>query len=172
MGCGKVCVSKHKDASQDLVSISQSPLSPSVIRGNQRKAHIVKTPMKTLSHILYPPCIPSYEQGGTVGRRFCQGMAGPTRLELATSGVTGRRSNQLNYDPAKGSDIIENCALSCKRIGALALIIKPFVHQAGAIRCGRTIGHLDPGAFSQGSVPETPTFVLIFRRHQGPPASQ
>ena len=29
-------------------------------------------------------------------------MAGPTRLELATSGVTGRRSNQLNYDPAKG----------------------------------------------------------------------
>ena len=27
-------------------------------------------------------------------------MAGSTRLELATSGVTGRRSNQLNYDPA------------------------------------------------------------------------
>ena len=27
-------------------------------------------------------------------------MAGPTRLELATSGVTGRRSDQLNYDPA------------------------------------------------------------------------
>ena len=26
-------------------------------------------------------------------------MAGPTRLELATSCVTGRRSNQLNYDP-------------------------------------------------------------------------
>ncbi len=30
-------------------------------------------------------------------------MAGPTRLELATSGVTGRRSNQLNYDPDKAS---------------------------------------------------------------------
>lgn len=29
-------------------------------------------------------------------------VAGPTRLELATSGVTGRRSNQLNYDPALG----------------------------------------------------------------------
>ena len=28
-------------------------------------------------------------------------VAGPTRLELATSGVTGRRSNQLNYDPAR-----------------------------------------------------------------------
>ena len=33
----------------------------------------------------------------TVG---CLKVAGPTRLELATSGVTGRRSNQLNYDPA------------------------------------------------------------------------
>jgi hypothetical protein len=30
-------------------------------------------------------------------------MAGPTRLELATSGLTGRRSNQLNYDPDKGN---------------------------------------------------------------------
>ena len=28
-------------------------------------------------------------------------MAGPTRLELATSGLTGQRSNQLNYDPVK-----------------------------------------------------------------------
>ena len=26
-------------------------------------------------------------------------IAGSTRLELATSGLTGRRSNQLNYDP-------------------------------------------------------------------------
>ena len=26
-------------------------------------------------------------------------MAGTTRLELATFGVTGRRSNQLNYAP-------------------------------------------------------------------------
>ena len=28
-------------------------------------------------------------------------MAEPTRLELATSNVTGWRSNQLNYDSAK-----------------------------------------------------------------------
>ena len=31
-------------------------------------------------------------------------LAGPTGLEPATSGVTGQRSNQLNYDPA--SDIL------------------------------------------------------------------
>ena len=29
-------------------------------------------------------------------------MAGSTGLEPATSCVTGRRSNQLNYDPTKG----------------------------------------------------------------------
>ena len=47
--------------------------------------------------------------------------AGPTRLELATSGVTGRRSNQLNYDPVP-SLLPETCrrglaehASSCNR---------------------------------------------------------
>ena len=35
-------------------------------------------------------------------------MAGPTRFELATSGVTGRRSNQLNYDPAYGRFVCRN----------------------------------------------------------------
>ncbi len=31
-----------------------------------------------------------------------KGMAGTTRLELATSAVTGQRSNQLNYVPSRG----------------------------------------------------------------------
>ena len=33
-------------------------------------------------------------------------MARVTRLELATSSVTGWRSNQLSYTPVKGSDIV------------------------------------------------------------------
>jgi hypothetical protein len=32
-------------------------------------------------------------------------LAGATRLELATSGVTGRRSNQLNYAPEENGYI-------------------------------------------------------------------
>ena len=32
-------------------------------------------------------------------------MAGRTGIEPATSGVTGRRSNQLNYHPLKGSTV-------------------------------------------------------------------
>jgi hypothetical protein len=35
-----------------------------------------------------------------LARKGERSLAGSTRLELATSGVTGRRSNQLNYDPA------------------------------------------------------------------------
>ena len=35
-----------------------------------------------------------------IGNMLKKKMAETTRLELATSGVTGRRSNQLNYDPS------------------------------------------------------------------------
>jgi hypothetical protein len=53
-------------------------------------------------------------QGGTEkGPAFRQtlgnitlNMARVTRLELATSSVTGWRSNQLSYTPVKGSDIV------------------------------------------------------------------
>ncbi len=38
-------------------------------------------------------------------------LAGPTRIELATSGVTGRRSNQLNYGPAPDINICPCSAL-------------------------------------------------------------
>jgi hypothetical protein len=44
-------------------------------------------------------------------------MAGTTRLELATSAVTGQRSNQLNYVPTRQiNDLPENLAGegSCK----------------------------------------------------------
>ena len=35
-------------------------------------------------------------------RKCLKRMAGTTRLELATSAVTGQRSNQLNYVPNRG----------------------------------------------------------------------
>ena len=39
-------------------------------------------------------------------------MAGTTRLELATSAVTGQRSNQLNYVPA---DVVSATNAALKR---------------------------------------------------------
>ena len=41
--------------------------------------------------------------GSFYPRKPLKRMAGTTRLELATSAVTGQRSNQLNYVPAGGS---------------------------------------------------------------------
>ena len=39
-------------------------------------------------------------------------LAGATRLELATSGVTGRRSNQLNYAPVGPIGNVESACQS------------------------------------------------------------
>ena len=39
--------------------------------------------------------------------RLSEMLAGSTGLEPAASGVTGRRSNQLNYDPNTDSEIGE-----------------------------------------------------------------
>ena len=41
------------------------------------------------------------EKPGECSRAFRFVSAGPTGLEPATSCVTGRRSNQLNYDPVQ-----------------------------------------------------------------------
>ncbi len=53
-------------------------------------------------------------------------MAGPTRFELATSCVTGRRSNQLNYDPNLKSQAGETNGglLHCQRIGRLGQVTR------------------------------------------------
>ena len=41
----------------------------------------------------------SEPSGSPLGETEASRMAGSTGLEPAASGVTGRRSNQLNYDP-------------------------------------------------------------------------
>ncbi len=44
-------------------------------------------------------------------------LAGPTRLELATSGVTGRHSNQLNYDPVEISFLVGGTGIEPVTLG-------------------------------------------------------
>ncbi len=48
-------------------------------------------------------------------------VAGPTRLELATSGVTGQRSNQLNYSPVWWAMQGSNLRPPACKAGALPL---------------------------------------------------
>ncbi len=45
--------------------------------------------------------VPGHARLDSTGRR-AKKLAGSTGLEPAASGVTGRRSNQLNYDPRTG----------------------------------------------------------------------
>jgi hypothetical protein len=42
-----------------------------------------------------------------------EGMAGTTRLELATSAVTGQRSNRLNYVPARDYNDLRKSQCLC-----------------------------------------------------------
>ena len=61
-----------------------------------RKLSPVPELTQKLTHRLLETLMPTVENGISVLER----MAGTTRLELATSAVTGQRSNQLNYVPA------------------------------------------------------------------------
>ena len=60
-------------------------------------------------------------------------MAGPTGLEPATSGVTGRRSNRLNYDPISlplngtwWAKEVSNLRPPACKAGALPLSYSPY----------------------------------------------
>ncbi len=44
-------------------------------------------------------------------------LAGPTGLEPATSGVTGRHSNQLNYDPKSGLVVVGGTGIEPVTLG-------------------------------------------------------
>jgi hypothetical protein len=52
----------------------------------------------------------SEPSGSPLGETEASRMAGSTGLEPAASGVTGRRSNQLNYDPDELALGIKNSA--------------------------------------------------------------
>lgn len=62
-------------------------------------------------------------------------MAGPTGLEPATSYVTGRRSNQLSYDPK---------LMWCR--GALPIRIRKY-----NISWQRLVGHVEEGVTWHGA---------------------
>ena len=57
--------------------------------------------MTTRTDATYTPPNEKVGPRPKMGETRFQKLAGTTRLELATSGVTGRRSNQLNYVPIK-----------------------------------------------------------------------
>ena len=75
-------------------------------------------------------------------------MAGPTRFELATSGVTGRRSNQLNYDPAvvlfEGS-ILPQAGLFCKAEYLRRQLLTTLLAKATCGSCPDVPVKFDPG---------------------------
>ena len=56
--------------------------------GTQNRTGDTRIFSPLLYHLSYPALLSIFK------------MAGPTRLELATFGVTGRHSNRLSYDPA------------------------------------------------------------------------
>jgi hypothetical protein len=62
-------------------------------------------------------------------------MAGATGLEPAASGVTGRRSNQLNYAPAQG--VIEFIKRGWPFLTSVALFGEGGI---GVLSCGSRFG--------------------------------
>ena len=55
-----------------------------------------------LARVCFPVPILCPRENGALSVSSLERMAGTTRLELATSAVTGQRSNQLNYVPNRG----------------------------------------------------------------------
>jgi hypothetical protein len=71
--------------------------SPALWKSADLVRHLVN------SNFLY--CVRGQQKSRQVAAGESLRLAGPTGLEPATSGVTGRRSNRLNYDPAVGNSL-------------------------------------------------------------------
>src|SRR6266446_5434253 len=63
-------------------------------------------------------------------------MAGTTRLELATSAVTGQRSNQLNYVPSRGITVESTTCRKALRNETVA----SFAYSARSALCVKECG--------------------------------
>jgi hypothetical protein len=63
-------------------------------------------------------------------------LAGSTGLEPAASGVTGRRSNQLNYDP------IEDAYIAGFRVQISDWVVSPIVFQSAHANLQSEISNL------------------------------
>ena len=79
--------------------------APGVENGGQKQEHNLEHSRRKPDGLGGPGAQLEHNCCNAVQRQFCKSlkrMAGTTRLELATSAVTGQRSNQLNYVPAEG----------------------------------------------------------------------
>ena len=79
-------------------------------------------------------------------------MAGTTRLELATSAVTGRRSNQLSYVPKRKTSLTEDSVGLKWQVGACGKIAKRCLAIAGFLLVGAMGG---PGSPDHGDRVQT-----------------
>ena len=79
-----------------------------------------------------------------------QYLAGPTGLEPATSGVTGQRSNQLNYDPANRTS---NFKVRTSKAPVRTAATHPFELRSSNFRAGLPSQKLAASAWRRLSLP-------------------